>query len=76
MTTTFRSAVAYLAPYPNPASRARMTACTLSATCSFRKLYVTWLRTGLMLTGARPGVAVQVFFVVYEQRGVRIEDPL
>ena len=30
---------------PSPASRARMTACALSATCSLRKMFEAWLRT-------------------------------
>ena len=33
--------------YPNPASRARMTACARSATCSLLKILETWLRTVL-----------------------------
>ena len=37
-------------PYPNPASRARMTACARSATCSLLKMLETWLRTVLRVS--------------------------
>jgi hypothetical protein len=35
---------------PNPASRARRTACALSATCSLLKIFETWLRTVFRLS--------------------------
>jgi hypothetical protein len=37
---------------PNSASRARMTACALSATCSLRKMLETWFLTVFRLTNS------------------------
>ncbi len=48
----------YVLISPKPASRARMIACARSATCSFKKILETWLRTVFWLRYRRWAISV------------------
>src|ERR671911_389445 len=66
-------ASAYWAPSrPSPASRARMMACALSATCSLVKMLETWLRTVLGLRWRRFAVPGLVSWAGYEFRDLAL----